>query len=487
MFNKKRLLLVIAILVLGIVFTGCSGDSAVTELTEDVDGPPQVIVNEKSDQFTATGPTGSDYSWQVANGLGTFTNRTSNKTKFIASKEALNQGRIDISVLIDNTEKTIEDIEVLSNDSKTEYAKGSFHSIVSTDDMNRKGYLAAGTVGDLNSSNSRHPYMVKADNRGVTIEKKEFNREGRFYEVKDFVRTARGDYYYLIGYGTVNGDVSQEFVLELNNKMVINKDYNSGGITTGDTYLRSGIISKNIFASDHVIAVGNTRLDNGNLAPYIIDINTNDAADVTPHILDNDYGYEFANSYYNLESIVEINNGYIAVGFTGANRSGAEGIILRLNSEFNVTEVNTSITEKLFKIKKVKNVTGVDYVVVGDNGYIGEIDDNSSNLTITSDNIGTARYRDVLVDGSNYIVVGAKDSNNDDKYDQGVVSKLTAGSLANSDSFTQNYGSYLYSVDKATDGDYLLAGHSTSNDGSTNSYVVKINPSDGSVVDRVKE
>lgn len=480
MFEKKRLVLVSAVLLLGLIFTGCSGDSAVSDLTENVEGPSQVIVNEESDTFTATGPTGADYLWRVEDGLGTFTNSRSSETEFIPSEAALEAGTIDINVQIDNEEKTVEDIEVLSNDSQTEYVKGTFHSIIATEDMKRNGYIAAGTAGDLDLSEYKEPYMLKADNRGIVIDEKKFNRDGRFYDIQDVVRKALGDYYYLIGYSRVSGDVNEAFVLRVNNKMEIEKTYNSDNLSTGDAFLRSGIISKSFFSSNHVIAVGNKELDNGNYAPYIIDINTSNTEDFARYTLSSDI---LDNPYYNLESIVETDDGYLAVGFTNdnqASRSGAEGIILKLDSEFNVLGVNRSITEKIFRIKEVENPDGVDYVLVGDSGYVAEIEDEGSNLRITETDLGTATYRDVIVDGSSYIIVG-EDSN------QGVVAKLTVDDLSAGTSFEKNYGTYLYGVDQATDGDYLLAGHSTSQDGSNNSYVVKINPNDGTIVKRVKE
>ena len=466
----------LSLLLLAVIFTGCSGDSPVEELTEGVEGPSQVIVNEESDQFTATGPTGADYLWQVESNLGSFTAPNNAKTKFKAFDQALNQGIIDISVFIDSTEKTVENIEVLGQKSETEYAQGTFHSIAATADMKRKGYVAVGTVGNsLELDAYKEPYMVKADNRGITIDEKTFKRDGRFYNVQDFVRKGLGDYYYLIGYGIVNDDVNEAFVLEVNNKMVIKKRYDSDSVQTGDAYLRSGIISKTIFTNDHLIAVGNKEVNTG-YAPYIIDINTNDDSDYEHHVLDNNYGHDFSKDYYNLESIVETDNGYIAVGFAGSDRENSEGIILELDKNFNVTNVDdTSITEKLFRIKKVENVEGVNYVVVGKQGYVGEIEDTDSGLSITSDNIGSATYRDVIVDGSNYVVVGAEGSN-------GVVAKLTAGNLVAGTSFENSYGTYLYSGDIATDGDYLLAGHLNET-----SYVVKIEPTNGTVVDRVKE
>lgn len=482
--NQKKLILGVAILVLGLIFVGCSGDSAVKELTEDVDGPSQVIVNEESDQFKATGPIGADYTWSVGSGLGDFTAPNSAKTKFIASADALKQGTIDMSVLIDNTEKTVEDIEVLKQENETEYANGTFHSIATAADLRREGYVAVGAVGDNISDLSayKEPYMVKADNRSITLDEKVFDRDGRFYNVQDFVREGMGDYYYLIGYGIVNGDVNEAFVLEVNNKMEIKKEYDSNSVNTGDAYLRSGIISEKFFTNDHVIAVGNKEVDNENYAPYIIDINTNNDEDFESYVLDSDSSLgtisDSFNSYYNLESIVETDSGYIAVGFTGSSRSDATGIILELDENFNVTEVNPDVTEMLFRIKKVEGVKGVDYVVVGSQGYVGEMDYSNGDLSsITNSNIGTATYRDVLVDGSNYVVIGAEAEGS-----SGVVTKLTAGSLTNDPIFKENYGSYLYSGDIATDGDYLLAGKRNGT-----SYVVKIDPTEGNIVNRVKE
>ena len=474
MFEKRKFILGFLVLLFGFVFTGCSGDSAVTELTNDVDGPKQMIVGEESYEFRASGSTGADYLWQVDDGLGSFTETNSATTRFIPSDKALQAGTIDLQVLINNKIEEIKNIEVLGTESKTEYAQGTFHSIVATKDLKRKGYVAVGTVGNLDLEDYKEPYMLKAGNDGIIIDEKQFNRDGRFYNVQDFVRTGLGDYYYLIGYGRGNGDVYEAFILEVNNKMEVKKEYNSKKITTGNAYLRSGIIAKTIFTNDHVIAVGNKELDNGNYAPYIIDINTNNINNFEHHTLN------LTNPYYNLESIVETSNGYIAVGFTNdseSTRKGANGFIVKLDSDFNVLGVNENITEKLYRIKKVENVNEVDYVLVGELGYVAEVKNDNNNLGITETNIGSATYRDVIVDNGNYIIVG-----HDTSKDQGVVLKLTAGNLTEASSFEKNYGSYLYSIDKATDGDYLLAGHNNNS-----SYVVKIDPTAAEPVNRIKE
>jgi len=492
MLKGKRGLVLVVILLMGMMLVGCTGDDATKELTEGVEGPSEVIVGEESDEFVATAETGASYTWQVnGEGLGTFTAPQSAKTKFIASETALEEGTIEIRVVINNEPKEWMQIEVLNAKSETEYAAGAFHGIVSTADMKRNGYIAAGTIGILGDNNK--PYMVKSDNRGITIDEKEFDRGGRFYDVQDVTSVGLGDVYYLIGYGQISGDINEAFALKLNKKMEVEKKYNSTESSNNDAYLRSGIISKNVFANNHLIAVGNRMLDNGDYAPYIVDINVAKEEEIAHHVLDSGYSqeYDFANPYYNLESIVEFNGGYLAVGFTNPtdpSRIGAKGIIMPMDEGFNVETVNTEITEKLYKIKKVNNDK---CVVVGENGYIAEIDESgnligSGNKPLNDENIV---FRDVIVEENNYVVVGQDTQGNDDKTDdEGVLVKITKDNLAKNNTFgVNNYANYLYGVAKATDGDYVAVGSSMKADGSTNSYIVKVNPTEGTVVNRVKE
>ncbi|TDX52920.1 hypothetical protein [Orenia marismortui] len=472
MFKEKKLILLLLSLVTAILITGCSGDTSIVELTKDVDGPSQVIVGEESDEFTVTGKTGSTYYWEVkelsGENLGYFTNQTGSKTRFVASTDALEKDTIEIRALISNEPQEWIEIEVLGSKHENKFYKGGFHSIVATKDSSLtsdyKGYLAGGyikDVGDLEPS----PYIVKADNRGLMIHEKEYEGDGRFYDIEDIVLTGVGDRYYVIGYRRLNRDYFEPYIAKLNKKFEKVEQYTYPKPIYGDSFLKGAIgIEENVsMGITHIVAAGSYQVESGEVVPYLakVDVETNEMeTKIIPGI---------DGSYSSLSAIAETSQGYLAVGesdYAGTNRA----FIISLDSELTQTGiVDIQDSQRLHQIKKVGDNR---FVVVGEDGYVGIVDSKGSILTKLNIDSNLS-FRDILVDNGDIILVGQDRSSQ-----EGVVYKVDEST--NNATLLGSYGNYLHAITKSTDGYYLLAGTSID----FYNYAVKIDPDTGQLVDR---
>ncbi|OCL28049.1 hypothetical protein U472_02290 [Orenia metallireducens] len=483
MLIKKKEIILLSLMLLVAVMAGCSGDEVLTQGDDDYQIPLEVIAGISSAQYDANfeASGGSEYYWEVDGGIayGSFNDVTLSKPEFTATNTALQEGQVRIRVTIDQEVKPWLIVDVVDNNNETEFYEGAFHVVVPTQDNNKEGYLAAGFSGGIGLSDPKVPYAVKTEETGLTVWDTKRNElfgsmDGRFYGINDIVYPMGGDKYFLIGYRAENNSKYQAYSVKLNNKGEKEDEW-SYGDPVKDVYLRDGIgIKEDSTRVNYIVAVGNSGTKS-EADPYIIkinvtnndDINDSDVETFSPQISQLNY------DYYNLQSIIETINGYLVAGYVGTDSENTEGIIIELDKNFAVKNYSkyTDI-KKLYKI--AENGNG-NFVVVGSNAYVAEVDSSLTAIQLNFNLNYTADFRDVLIDGDSYILVGQDVENNG-----GIAVKITNGTL--DESFNVRKGSYLYSIAKATDGNYLLAGYSNNQ----KAYIVKINSS-GDVVPRVAQ
>jgi len=451
------------------VMAGCSGDNVLTQGDADYRITEQVIADISSAKYNAIfeASGGNDYYWEVEGGsdYGTFNDPTLRKPEFIATNKALQDGEIRIRVTIDDEVKPWQTVEVLGSKHENKFYKGGFHSIVPTSDSQYNGYLAGGYIKNIGDSEPS-PYIVKANNQGLKIHEKEYDGDGRFYDIEDIVLTGLGDRYYVIGYRRINRDYFEPYIARLNKKFEIENEYTYPDVIYGNSFLKGAIgIEENVsMGITHIVAAGSYEVESGAVVPYLAKVNveTNKMETKTIPGIDG--------SYSSLSAIAETGEGYLAVGesdYSGSRRA----FILSLDSE--LTQNGIVDIDSSSRIHQVKKINDDKFVVVGEEGYMGII--NAKGEVLTEMNIdNNISFRDILIDNNSVILVGQDISSK-----EGVVYKVDEST--NDVMLLGKYGNYLHAVAKSTDGYYLLAG--TSND--FYNYVVKIDPVTGELVDRV--
>ena len=464
--------LILGLLLVTVLLTGCSGDSEELSsgdgLIKSVNGPEFVIKNdpnptEFSVDTDASSPT---YNWIVEDPqLASFNNSDESKTILEPTTEGVAAGKVNIQVKVNDTLSDPIEVYFLSEENENTYGgdgEDQFHAIVATKDWNQKGYIAAGykQVPDKTNKHEyeKDAYVVRADTEGVIFGDRGWTStvdgdgdstaneaaDDRFMAIEDITKFAFKDEYFVIGYQWTTADQYEGYIMRVDRDGNLKNEYTD--LRGDNVFLRSGV------SDDYLVVVGNEGTQLG-ADGYIakLDPEKNEGA-VKKRIKVN-------NSSYTRLTAVEKTaaDNFIITAFAGSDVNDTKAYFLKLNGNLDVSnpivekeiKYNTNSIKRLYNIKKTSDG---NYVVVGStangNGFMAKLDDDG-NTSFEKEYSSVAAIRDVTERHSEngYILVS----------DDGSVTKTDANG---NQLKVVNISDDLRALTKADDGNnnYLVVG-----------------------------
>ncbi|MGM0369994.1 MAG: hypothetical protein ACQEP9_06220 [Bacillota bacterium] len=481
MINNKKIMMIILVLTLVLVTTGCSDDGTSDFYSDDIiksiEGPKAIIQNDTNPvEFSVeTNITNPSYQWIVQDDkLAEFENP--NQAQTVLNAKDQNSDKVNIRASVsDGVEDVYSDwipVRILGEKNETVYgADGpdAFHAIVTAQDSGYKGFVAAGYNGKVDETEAdgyqKDAYVVKANNRGVERWSEVVDGGGyddRFVGIEDIVAGFYKDEYFLIGYQGVTGDEYEGYIMRVNRDGELSKEYTD--LKGERVFLRGATVD------DYLVVVGNNG-STTNATGYIAKIDPDKKEDT---VKKTDYSFKDDN-YTNLYAIEKtVDDNYIISGFSGSKKSTSTGFVAIVDSNLNQISKTINLGSRIYNIKELSND---NYIVTGSeggNGYIAKIDNNGKKIAgFTFDSM--TEIRDVIELDSGFILVGKNET-------EGVAIKIdNSGTL--DESFAGNgifkAGNYFHAATTSEDAEcYLLAGSKNSD-----AYVVKIDIT-GNIVNR---
>ena len=477
--KKRKLILGVAVLLLALIFTGCSGDSNSTEgsgIIDEINHPDFVIENDSdptvfSVKTTANNPT---YQWVVENSeLAEFTDATEKESYLNPTSEGIKVGQVNIQVKVNDTVSQKIEVALLGEKHENTYGgdgSDQFHAIIATKDMNNKGYIAAGykQVADKTAKHEyeKDAFVARADKRGVTDWTNTVDGSGdsidnepaddRFMAIEDITKFGFKDEYFVIGYQWTTNEQYEGYIMRVNRDGELNNEYTD--LRGDNVFLRSAVLN------DYLIVVGNEGSKSG-ANGYI--------AKIDPEKNEDAIKKRFSvtgKDYTRLTSVEKTNDDkYVITAFAGVDSNTTNAYFVKLDSTLDVDNPLKEIKIKhndnsIKRLYSIEPTSDGNYVVVGStndgNGFMAKVD-SDGNHEFTKEYKDVTAVRDVVErhDNNGYILV----SN-----DGSVVKTDNQGAQSDVVTLADN----LRSVTQSADGNnnYLVAGRKDND-----AYAAKLN------------